>query len=280
MDAHGVHAQVSHKATPLADRDLRVQQFRVEDSAITVQGVDFSDALAKTDRRIQDRLPDIVGQPYSRSKIETFEFEQVRPVYLAHGHLRVKFDSPVAKFPAALANPLSGAVNVTARIEPGPAYQWAAVEWSGNAAVSNADLDTIVRLHPGELADGTQIEGIWKRTIEKYEENGFLSADISPAAKFDDKAGRVSYTVKINEGPQFHMGNLVLTGLSVEGERRVRKAFPIPQDALFDKTAYDIFIEKGLKAAFSGLPVHYSKIGNFLQLDVPNAKVDVLLDFQ
>jgi hypothetical protein len=76
------------------------------------------------------------------------------------------------------------------------------------------------------------------------------------------------------------MRNLVLTGLSVEGERRVRTAFPIPENALFDKTAYQIFIDKGMKAAFNGLPVHYSKIGNFLQLDIPNAKVDVLLDFQ
>jgi hypothetical protein len=76
------------------------------------------------------------------------------------------------------------------------------------------------------------------------------------------------------------MRSLILTGLSVEGERRIRKAFPIPPDALFDKTAFQIFMEKGLRAAFSGLPVHYSKIGNFLQLDIPNAKVDVLLDFQ
>ena len=104
--------------------------------------------------------------------------------------------------------------------------------------------------------------------------------DIQPTPNFDDKAGTVSYAVKITEGPQYHMGNLVLTGLSVEGERRVRKAFPIPEDALFDKTAYQIFMEKGMKAALSGLPVHYDKIGNFLQLDTPNAKVDVLLDFQ
>jgi outer membrane protein assembly factor BamA len=280
LDAHGIHAQVTHRATPLADKDAQVQQFHVEDAAFTVQSIEFSDVLAKSDRHIQDRLPDITGQPYSRSKIEVFEFEQVRPVYLTHAYLRVKFDTPVAKFPSPPANPLSGAIVVTAQIEPGPPYQWAGIEWSGNSAISNADLDSVVQMQPGSLADGNQIESVWKRVIEKYEQNGFLGVDIANLPRFDDKNAKVSYAVKIAEGPQYRLGNLVLTGLSVEGERRVRKAFPISQDALFDKTAYQIFMDKGLKAAFVGLPVHYSKMGNFLQLDTHNAKVDVLLDFQ
>jgi outer membrane protein assembly factor BamA len=192
----------------------------------------------------------------------------------------VKFDAPVAKFPTPPSNLLSGAVVVMVGIEPGPAYQWGGIEWSGNAAISNSDLDGVVQVQPGSLADGNQVEGIWKRVIEKYEEAGFLSVDISQTPHFDDKNSKVSYAVKITEGPQYHMRNLVLTGLSVEGERRVRTAFPIPANALFDKTAYQIFIDKGMKAAFNGLPVHYAKIGNFLQLDIPNAKVDVLLDFQ
>lgn len=280
MDAHGIHAQVTHRVIPLADKDLRVLEFHVEDAAITIQSFDFSDPLAKTEHHIQDRLPDLIGKPYSRSKIEAFEFEQVRPVYLAHGYLRVQFDSPDVKFPTPPTNPLAGAVAVTSRIETGPAYKFSGIEWNGNAALSNSDLNGIIRMQAGDIADGTSIEGIWKRAMEKYQENGFLSVDLSPTPQFDNATGKVSYAVKITEGPQYHMGNLVLTGLSVEGERRIRRAFPIPKDALFDKTAYDIFIDKGMKAAFLGLPVHYDKIGNFLQLDTPNAKVDVLLDFQ
>jgi outer membrane protein insertion porin family len=280
LDSKGIHAQVTHRATPLPDKDGRAQEFHVEEAALTVQAVQFSDALANSDRRIQDRLPDLVGQPYSRSKIEIFEFEQVRPIYLTHAHLRVKFDTPVAKFSAPPSNPLSGAVTVIVQIEPGPAYQWAGVEWSGNASVSNADLDSVVQMQRGDLADGNQVQAVWERTLQKYQENGFLGVDLKPIPHFDDTAAHVSYAVTISEGPQYRMRNLVLTGLSVEGERRMRRAFPIPQDGLFDKTAYDIFIQKGMPAAFIGLPVHYEKIGKFLQLDPPNAKVDVLLDFQ
>jgi len=280
LDAKGIHAQVTHRPTPLPDREGQAQQFHVEEAAITVQSVEFSDALANSDHHIQDRLPDLIGQPYSRSKIEIFEFEQVRPTYLTRGYLKVKFVSPIAKFPTPPSNPLSGAVTVTAQIEPGPAYKWAGVTWNGNSGVSNADLDSVVQILKGDLADGNQVQAVWERALAKYQQYGFLSVDLKPTPHFDDGTGNVSYTVEVTEGPQYHMRNLVLTGLSVEGERRIRRAFPIPQDALFDKSAYDIFAQKGMAAAFAGLPVHYDKIGRFLQLDPPNAKVDVLLDFQ
>jgi outer membrane protein assembly factor BamA len=275
LDSQNIHAQVTHKAIPLTDKDGQVLQFHVEEGSFLVQSLEFSDPLAKSDRHIQDRLVDVVGQPYSRSKFEIFEFEQVRPVYLAHSYLQVKFGAPVVKFAAPPANPLAGAIIITAQIDPGPAYKFGGISWSGNSGLSSADLNSVVQMQAGSAA-----EAMWARVQDKYAQSGYLSAEIHPAANFDAKAGTVSYTVTVSEGPQYHMGNLVLTGLSIEGERRIRKAFPIPADGLFDKLAFQIFMDKGIKTAFSGLPVHYDKIGNFLQLDTPNSKVDVLLDFQ
>jgi outer membrane protein assembly factor BamA len=280
LDAQNIHAQVTHKAIPLTDKDGQVQQFRVEEGSFLVQSVEFSDPLAKSDPHIRERLVDIVGQPYSRSKFEIFEFEQVRPIYLAHAYLQAKFGAPVVSFAAPPANPLAGAVIITAQIDPGPAYKFGGITWSGNSGVASADLNGVVQMQAGTPADGNEMEAMWARVQDKYAQTGYLSAEIHPAANFDAKAGTVSYTVNISEGLQYHMGNLVLTGLSIEGERRIRKAFPIPADGLFDKLAFQIFMDKGIKAAFSGLPVHYDKIGNFLQLDTPNSKVDVLLDFQ
>ena len=76
------------------------------------------------------------------------------------------------------------------------------------------------------------------------------------------------------------MGSLVLTGLSIEGERRVRAAWKIPDGAVFDKSIYDEFLSTGITQAFTGLPFHYEKIGRFLQEDPQHATVDVMLDFQ
>lgn len=280
LDAHGIHGRVTHEAVAIPAEDRTIQQFRVEDVDLTVQGVEFSDPLAKSDRAIQERLADIVGKPYSRGRMELFEFEQVRPVYLAHSYLQVQFKRPAAHFASAQGDALTGKVIVDAHIDPGPAYHWAGVEWHGNSAVPSQSLNALVEMMPGDAADGNKIQAIWERAREAYSHGGYLDAALNASPQFDEKSGRVTYSVTITEGPQYHMGNLVLTGLSMEGERRIRKAWALAPGAVFDKSVYEDFVNGGITAAFTGLPVHYDKIGKFLQPDPKEAKVDVLLDFQ
>src|SRR5271155_5503887 len=280
LDAHNVHGRVSHEVIAHPFNNQSVQEFRVQNTDLTIQKVDFSDPLAQSNPVVQERLPDLIGKPYSRSRVELFEFEQVRPIYLARAYLKVQFGEPVAHFAANPTNPLSGEVIVAAPVEPGVAYAWAGVEWKGNDSVSAQDLNKSSALLTGEHGVGNKIQSLWEAARAAYAQLGFLDATLNPVAKFDEPAKRVVYVVDVNEGPQYHMGKLVLTGLSMEGERRLKKAWNIAPGAVFDKSICDDFVNTGIKAAFVGLPVHYDKIGKFLQLDPQNAKVDVLLDFQ
>jgi outer membrane protein assembly factor BamA len=280
LDARNVHARVSHELIAHPFNNQSVQEFRVENADLTIQKVDFSDALAQNDHVVQERLPDLIGKPYSRSRVELFEFEQVRPVYLARAYLKVQFAEPVAHFAANPTNPLSGQLIVAAPINPGVAYAWGGVQWKGNDSVSAQDLNKSSALLPGEPADGNKIQSLWETARAAYAQQGYLDADLNPTPQFDEQAKRVTYVADVNEGPQYHMGKLVLTGLSIEGERRLKKAWSIAPGAVFDKSIYDDFVNTGIKAAFVGLPVHYDKIGKFLQVDPQNARVDVLLDFQ
>jgi len=104
--------------------------------------------------------------------------------------------------------------------------------------------------------------------------------NVDPVPQFDENAKCVSYAASITEGPQYRMGTLVLTGLSPEGERRIRAGWRIAPGAVFDENAYDQFLDSGIKQAFAGLSVHYDRIGRFLQQDPKTGKVDVLIDFQ
>jgi outer membrane protein assembly factor BamA len=280
LDTRNVHAHVSHELIAQPFNNQSVQEFRVENADLTIQKVDFSDALAQNDHVVQERLPDLIGKPYSRSRVELFEFEQVRPVYLARAYLKVEFGEPVAHFAANPENPLSGQLIVAAPVNPGVAYAWGGVQWKGNDSISAQDLNKSSALLPGEPADGNKIQSLWESARAAYAQLGYLDADLNPTPQFDEQTKRVTYVADVNEGPQYHMGKLVLTGLSIEGERRLKKAWSIAPGAVFDKSIYDDFVNTGIKAAFVGLPVHYDKIGKFLQVDPQNARVDVLLDFQ
>ena len=278
LDMRGVHASVSHLVTIRGVAAQRVQQFSADGADLEIERIEFSDALANGDRGVQDQLSNLIGKPYSRSAIELFELEQVRPVYLSHAFLRVQFPQPTARL--ADAKNLQGKVLIAAPINPGPAYIWSGVIWKGNYSIPSDALDDLVKLKTGDPADGMKIEAAWEGVRDLYGERGYLDAKVVPTPEFQDAAKRVSYAVSVDEGTQYHMGDLVLTGLSPDGERRIRAAWKLAPGTVFDKTLYDEFLDTGIKQAFAGLPYHYDKIGRFLQEDGKDSKVDVLLDFQ
>jgi outer membrane protein insertion porin family len=269
----GVNAGVSHALMAAPTGDGQAQQFRVENLDMKITAIEFSDPLAQSDRAVQARLSDLIGQPFSRTAIELFEVEQVRPIYLAHAFLHVQFGPPTARVAGS-------SVTVVAPIEPGPAFAWDGVKWSGNSVLGMLELGALVPLHEGDPADGMKVESGWEAVREAYMQRGYLDVALTPTPRFDDAAKLVGYSVSVAEGPQYHMGKLVLTGLSIDGERRLRAAWKIPPGTVFDSGVYEEFLSNGITQAFTGLPFHYDKVGRFLQKDPAAATVDVMLDFQ
>ena len=244
-----------------------------------VKSVDFSDALANANPAIQQRLADLIGKPYSLTTLKLFEFEQVRPVYLGRGLLHITFRPPVvqASLPTADSAPT---VVVHVQIDPGVAYSWGGVTWTGNSALSTAELDGLVKFKPGDPTDGTKIQALWLAVADAYGRKGYLDATATPSPQFDDESHRVNYTVAIAEGPQYKMGNLVLSGLSVEGEKHVRGAWAIAPGAIFDETFYDAFVDGGAKQSFGTIPYDYQRIDHFLDKNPQAGTVNVMLDFK
>ena len=72
LDAHGIHARVTHNLVNDAATNQPVQQFRADDVSLTVGSIHFSDDLAAKDAGVQDRVPDLIDKPYSRMAPRTF----------------------------------------------------------------------------------------------------------------------------------------------------------------------------------------------------------------
>jgi outer membrane protein assembly factor BamA len=280
LAAQNVNGAIQYHLLAAPDSDQKVMRFRVEGSSLTVASVQFSDALARSDPQIQQRLSDILGKPYSRYTMEVFNLEQVRPVYLQHGFLHVHFDPAQARPANDAKQSVSGSVAITDPITPGAAYVWGGVKWTGDSAFSGPQLDAVLPLHPGDPADGLRIAAGWDSVRAQYTGAGFLDVLVDPVENFDNDHNRAVYFVKVTEGPQYHMGDLVLTGLSLAAERRIRAAWRISAAEPFDMGYLNDFLATGARQALSPLPVHIAQIGHFLRTNPQTATVDVLLDFQ
>jgi outer membrane protein assembly factor BamA len=255
----------------------------VEGPALRVQSVKFGDALATDSERLKDRISDLKGQAYSRFAIELFENEQIRPLYSAKGFLRAQIGPPVAHLTADESDPAKSAVDMQIPITPGAAYTWKGATWQGSSLFPSALLDGTIQMKPGEIADGMKIENGWHEIQMEYGRHGYLDLKLSEKAQYDDAAHQVSYQVSIVEGPQYRMGEMVITGLSVEAEKRLRRNWQIAAGDVFNNGYFEGLARELVKPAasvFGELPVHYETFGHWLRANPEKHTVDVLLDFK
>jgi len=256
------------------------QQFKLTGRTLKVNGVQFGDPLAAESRAIQQRLSDLLGQMYSRFAIEVFSNEQVRPIYSQKGFLRAKIGPPTARFSGPPDKPLADNVLVVVPIEPGPVYHWGGAQWSGNAAYGPAALDQMVGMRPGDVADGMKLAGAWEQIEKEYGRVGYLDVKIMPEPVYDDAKARVSYRVAVEEGPQYRMSELVITGLSLAAEKKLAEVWKLPQGQVFDKDYFQEFFDKIIAQTFADTPIRFESKGFWLRRNAQTKTVDVLLDFK
>jgi len=280
---HGLQAAVEHQVAPNPAADGSVQLFRINAEALHIAGVEFSDPALNSSPTVRQQLPELLGKPYSRMAIDTFLTEQIRPIFLQKGFLRAKLGPPEVRLTGNPNKKLPEQIPVFVPVNPGAVYHWKGVEWSGNEVLSSITLTNSVGLRSGDVADGMAIEAGWDRVREEYGRRGYMQAKVNPAAAHDDAAHTIAYTVRIVEGRPFRFGSMVITGLSMNAERHLREAWPIPQGQLFDKVKFEEFLTK-LQAhspdIFKDLPIHYDEVGHWLQPDEAKGTIDVLLDFK
>jgi outer membrane protein assembly factor BamA len=283
LASRGIKANVEHALVAQPSDDGEVMQFQQDGPSFTVSSVQFNDWIAQNSEKLHDRVTDLVGKKFSRFAIELFENEQVRPIYLSAGQLRVKFGAPVLQLSEASGGNGASTIVVQIPIEPGPVSHISGITWTGNVAIEEAALARLVTPKPGDLADGMRLAAGWQQVELEYGHRGYLDAKVAPVPQFNEVNGTVAYSVKITEGPQYRMGELVITGLSVDAERRLRNAWRLTPGQVFDKTFLDSTLaklEKPTVAIFGEMPVHYAKMGHLLRTDSQNHVIDVLIDFQ
>ena len=283
LAAHGAQAVIQHfvLADPLSEGS--VQQFQVAGLSQKIASVEFSDASLKSNRAVQQHMPEIVGKPYSRLAIELFLSESIRPIYLQAGNLRAKIGPAEVRLSGNPNQKLPADIPVYIPCEPGPVYQWNGVEWSGNSTVSTETLNNALGMKAGDLANGMNIEAGLDRARNTYGHLGYLEVALNPVASYHDQDHTVSYKISIVEGRQYHYNAMTVTGMSLTGERMIRDAWSIKPGDVLDKVYFERFLtqlESHREAIFRELPVHYDTVGHWLQTDPAKGTVDVMLDFK
>jgi outer membrane protein assembly factor BamA len=283
LKTNNVTGTIQHRLLAKPNSDDQVMDFTVVGPTLKVGSLVYTDALAQNSQKLEDRKLDIVGKPFSRFAIDMFINEQVRPLYLQSGHLRATFGTPQPRFTGDPDLPLPDEVTVTLPIDPGPAYTLKDITWNGNTVITNEPLDTLVASLRGQIADGMALQGVWQRVQREYAHRGYVKATIDPQPEYSDADSTVSYRVAIDEGPLYHMGKLVITGLSLDAERALRVHWKLSANDVFDGAWVEdmiVSLEKPSREIFGRLPVHYSQVGHLIEPGQAPNTMNVLIDFE
>jgi len=284
VSARDPQVEITHQVvlSPLSDGSE--QQFAVEGPVPKISKLEFSDPKLAEDLTMRAHIAEIVGHPYSRMTINIFLAEQIRPIYQQQGFLQAKIGPAEVRLSG---NPnqqkLEEQIPVFVPCVPGAIYKWKGAEWKGNAAISSITLTNTMGLKTGDVANGQAIEGGWERVREEYGQRGLLEAKVTPVAAYDDAAHTASYEVSIVEGPIFRYGSMTISGMSLAGERMIQEAWSMKPGDVFDKKVFEDLLfrlDTHRESIFKELPVHYDKVGHFLQTDAEKRTVEVLLDFK
>src|SRR6266849_4029213 len=136
----GLQAAVEHQVVPNPFGDGSVQLFRINADALRIATVEFSDPALNSSQTVRQELPELLGKPYSRTAIDMFLTEQIRPTFLQKGFLRAKLGPPEVRLTGNPNKKLPVQIPVYVPINPGAIFRWKGAEWSGNEVLSSITL--------------------------------------------------------------------------------------------------------------------------------------------
>ncbi|HYR77005.1 MAG TPA: POTRA domain-containing protein [Pyrinomonadaceae bacterium] len=214
--------------------------FTVRGVKIPVCSLSFPGAEAVSEAELIKASQPLINSDFSRKDISAFATYTLFPLYRRLGRLRAQFREPAAAKAENLANCVDG-VTVTVPVDEGIVYSWAKSDWTGNQSLSPTELSAALGMKSGEIADGSRIDAGLKEVRTAYGRKGYLVVRIKESSQFDDSAHWVSYQFAVSEGPQYHMGNLIINGMAPDLTQNLKESWTLQSGAVFDESYVDDF---------------------------------------
>lgn len=198
-------------AKSVSDRNWE-HLYSVSGPIMKVQSVSFEGVKGIDEKLLEREAKPLAGRSYSFVEFRKYADAAFVPIYRERGFLRINVRNPAPNSvgPAQAQNGF--VVLVSFPVEEGVAYDWGAATWSGNQVESAGELDALLGMKQGQIANGKKLDAGWDAIQAAYGKKGYLEAKLEPEAVYDDAGHRVQYHVPVAEGPQYRMGEFSIGG--------------------------------------------------------------------
>jgi outer membrane protein assembly factor BamA len=243
LSEHKIAGKVEYM--PASDNPGKQEHiFTVRGASLAICALHFPGAKNVDENHLIKSSEKLMGLDYSRRLAGLFAANNLYPIYREVGQLRATFGPPTANL--GKETNCKDKVEVTIPVDEGAVYSWEKAEWSGNQALVNQELDTLLGMKLGEVANGLKFDEGMIAVRKGYGRKGFISTAQRSNPEFDDAARKVTYRIAIKEGPQYHMGNLIIKGFPDSAAKMLRETWALKAGDVYDQGYPKEFFDKSL----------------------------------
>lgn len=176
------------------------------------------------------------------------------------------------------------ALRVTVPVSEGKLYRIGEFKVEGNSIFSEQQIQTIIGLKPGDIANGERIGKALQEDLRKYYgAQGFIQYEYEVNPTFKDnpanpKEGIADFTFTIIEGKQFTLRRLEFLGNTFTRDRVLRREVLLNEGDIYNQRAFDISVLRLNQLGFFE-PIDNEKDADF-RTNEEEALVDINLKVQ
>lgn len=198
--------------------------------------------------------------------------ELVREAYQDKGYFLAVVSAELVPIPAGIH-----AMALVLHVDPGRPYHLLDVSWKGMTVFSESDLTKLIPVRPGgELFNRTKIAEGLEMARNLYGSQGYINFACVPTPQIDRQAGTVAFVIDIDEGGQFHFGELRVEGMREEDRKILLSAWDGLRGQPYTAKDADRFFNRFFR---SPLPHITPKDYTVRDIDMNNHSVDYSLRF-
>jgi outer membrane protein insertion porin family len=208
-------------------------QYRIDSPAVQVGAVTFSGANPAWNPTLDAIAKAAAGQNFDGATEETL-LKALTAVYHRQGYLKMQMTGFAHGEPQIAGEKVL--VPVMVRVVDGPLYHVGSLQLTGDVLMKPEDFAKSAQLHAGDAANEDLLRATMAALGTPYRQHGYLRAKIDAVPQFDDTNRTVSYTITVQPGPVFTMGELKLINLNDAQKAEVLRYWPLHQGDVYDAT--------------------------------------------